>query len=75
MFFLLFMLDDTVTQQESNQIFIMLDRDKTGKIERKEFERFFSVDDSLAQLTSNVEKMRWAIEIFHELNQKIMERG
>jgi Ca2+-binding EF-hand superfamily protein len=69
------MLDDTVTQQESNQIFTRLDRDKTGKIDRKEFERFFSVDSSLAMLTANVEKMRWAIEIFHELNQKLQERG
>jgi hypothetical protein len=69
------MLDETVTQQESNAIFKMLDRDKTGKIDRREFEKFFTVDPALSQLTSNVEKMRWATEIFHEISLKIQERG
>lgn len=75
MFYLLFLLDDTVTQQESNAVFRMLDRDKSGKVDRKEFERFFAVDPALTQLTSNVERLRWATDIFHEINAKIQERG
>lgn len=69
------MIDDTVTQQDSNAIFRILDRDKSGKVERREFEKFFSADPALSQLTSNVEKMRWATEVFHELNLKMQDRG
>ena len=69
------MIDETTTQQESNAIFKILDKNKTGRVDREEFERFFAVDPALTQLTSKVEKMRWAIDVFHELNHKILERG
>jgi Ca2+-binding EF-hand superfamily protein len=69
------MLDETITQQESNTIFHMLDRDKTKKVDKQEFEKFFSVDPALTQLSSKVEKMKWAIQIFHEINTNMQARG
>jgi Ca2+-binding EF-hand superfamily protein len=68
-------MDETITQQESNSIYAMLDRDKSGKVDKKEFEKFFAVDESQSLLTSKVENMRWAIHIFHEINHKIQDRG
>jgi Ca2+-binding EF-hand superfamily protein len=68
------MIDDTVTQRESNGIFRILDTDKSGKVSLAEFERYFSVDPTTMNLTSSVEKLRWAIDIFHEINHKMQEK-
>ena len=70
---MLFLLDDTIKQGESNMIFKLIDVDNSGVIGRKEFEKFFDVNLSNSGLTNSVEKLRWATPIFQEINYKLMD--
>ena len=74
-YFLLYQLDDTITRTETNKIFLMLDRDNSGTISLSEFEAFFKVEASTMSGSLQIEKLRWARDIFAELNKKLMLSG
>lgn len=54
-------------------IYRRLDANNTGSIDRKEFERFFAIDPAFSSLSGTVERLRWATEIFQEINIKLMQ--
>lgn len=71
---MLYQLDDTIKQSEVNMLFDDMDRDSSGTISVQEFELYFKLETGAIYADSKIEGMRWAANIFGELNKKLSEK-
>ena len=71
---MLFQIDDTISQRESNDIFKLLDTDDSKSVKIEEFERYFGIDPNNKLISTSVERLRWASEIFQEINVKMIQQ-
>jgi Ca2+-binding EF-hand superfamily protein len=74
-FALLLRLDDTIKREETNLIFDKTDDDRSGSINFKEFEQLFNVNSKVLGQKLRVDAIKWAKDIFEEINTKLQDTG
>jgi hypothetical protein len=72
LFYILYRIDDTVSKKEVNQIFEIIDANKSGGVTLKELQSFFH-GGANDEFRTRIENLKWAGYIFTEINKKALK--